>query len=114
MRPPSVGWEMYTMPGCVICRRLGSFQWAAAHSRTCPAVSLPSGEASSITLCPVASTEPASCTEMWPSVGAMTPWCGRSAAHITMKLACVPPMRKWTAASGAAHFSRIISAAAAQ
>ena len=81
---------------------------SAQASATCPAESFPSapqGRAS--TLWPVASTAPVSWTWMCPVTGEMTPWWGRSAARITVKLAWVPPTRKCTPASGAPQASRM-------
>lgn len=70
--PFSVGWEMYTIAGWGWCSCVASAQWASTRSRICSALIFPSGLGSVMTLCPVASMEPVSCTAMCPVSAAIT------------------------------------------
>ena len=90
-----------------MCSRFSScsHEWQAAS--TASAVSLLSSPPSSITLCPMASIAPASCTLTCPESAATTPCHGARRASITTALACVPPARKLTSASGAPAASRM-------
>lgn len=105
--PYSVGCEIYTAPGATMCSRFSSAQYASQYARTSAASSLPSCCGSGSVLRPHASTAPASCAVMWPVVADTMPSHGRRIWSATAAFACVPPTRKYTAASGHAHASRM-------
>jgi hypothetical protein len=51
---------------------------------------------------------------MCPVSAHSAPWCGRSAAAITVAFACVPPTRKCTSTSSRPQAARIFARAEAQ
>ena len=95
--PISVDCEMYTTRGRTPC----SHGCAATTVRTSAGVSLPCVTVTGMTLCPVASIAPVSLAKICPVCAEITASKGRSMDDSTVRLACVPPLRKCTATSGA-------------
>ncbi len=93
---------------------MGSPLCAATAARTAAAGSLPSCAGQAIHLWPVASMAPVSWTQMWPLSAETTASYGRRKAAIAVALVCVPPMRKWTSASGRQAASRTRARARSQ
>ena len=77
-------------------------------------LNFPSNVSTPWTLCPVASIAPVSLVKMWPVCAEITLSWGFKILEITIKLAWVPPLTKWTLESGELDFSLMIFDASAQ
>ena len=104
------------MRGSTMCSSYtpGAAQCCAAASAMAAGVSLPSVPGMAITLWPVASMAPVSCTLIWPVSAATMASHGRRNAAAASWFVCVPPTRKCTSASGQAKRARMASAARRQ
>ena len=88
--PTSVGCDKYTSRGFTMC----SSPCPVTTFRTWSAVSLPLLLSTEITLWPVASIAPVSCTSTWPVFAEIAASCGRRKAEIAVRLVWVPPVKK--------------------
>ena len=100
------------MPGCTMWVYVSSAKKVSMYRVKVLEANLLSVEGRVITLCPKASTAPASCTPMWPVSTQTTPSQPRRRESMTVVLVCVPPTRKYTSALSMPTALRIFSFAA--